>query len=57
MDYQQTLNKIELLEAKEQELFELIVVFDDNPIQRAELIFELADYATRRKKLENQLLD
>lgn len=55
MDYQQIKDKIVILEAKEQELFELIVLFQGSPIRRAEYLYELSDYATRRKKLENQL--
>lgn len=55
MDYQQIKDKISILEAKEQELFELILLFEGSPIRRAEYLYELSDYATRRKKLENQL--
>lgn len=55
MNYQEIKDKITILEAKEQELFELILLFEGSPIQRAEYLYELSDYATRRKKLENQL--
>lgn len=55
MSYQEIKDKISILEAKEQELFELILMFQGSPIQRAEYLYELSDYATRRKKLENSL--
>jgi|APGre2960657404_1045060.scaffolds.fasta_scaffold615555_2 hypothetical protein len=55
MSYQEIKDKIGILEAKMQELWELILAFDDDPIQRAEYINELADYSLRKKKLENSL--
>ncbi len=55
MSYQEIKDKIGILEAKMQELWELILASDDDPIQRAEYINELADYSLRKKKLENSL--
>jgi len=57
MDLPETLARIRLLEAKETELWELIVAYQGSPVTKAEYINELADISLRKKKLENTLIN
>lgn len=55
MDLPETLARISVLEAKEKELWELIVAYTGSPIVKAEYLNELSDIVLRKKRLENTL--
>jgi len=57
MELPEILATISILEAKETELWELIVAYTGSPVTKAEYLNELSDIVLRKKRLENTLTD
>ena len=55
MDYQEIISQIQVLQAHQDEIFELIVAWTGSPIKRAEYMNLLIDAEQKIRKLEKNL--